>query len=205
MLKSLSSLWLSSTTITGFKYGFTYLKDSVLGHPTKELLEGDWVNSSYGFPPVVLETPQVLVRQEVKLPPEAKATINELHAFAYRSATGLFTIGTTSITMSQETAPDFGKTLEQIIKGFESQGTKNIITKQEEFTTISGVKGQKIFGSGKFAVPESKELIKGKYTVLLFGGKGFQQYLIITWLDNDTYAQEIVDRILTSVEVKTEV
>ena len=45
----------------------------------------------------------------------------------------------------------------------------------------------------------------GEYTVLLFGGKGFQQYVILTWLKDDTYAQEIVDRILASVEVKTEV
>ena len=204
-IASLAALLLIGTTIAGFKFGFTYLKDTVLGHPTKELLESDWISSSYGYPPIVLETPKVLVRQEVKLPPEAKATITDIQAFGYRSAVGLFTIGTTSVTMNPEAEPDFGKTLEQIIKGFESQGAKNIITKQEEFTTISGVKGQKIFGSGKFAVPESEELIKGKYTVLLFGGKGFQQYIIITWLDDDTYAQEIVDRILTTVEVKTEV
>ncbi len=62
-----------------------------------------------------------------------------------------------------------------------------------------------MYGSGKFAVPESKELMKGRYTVLLFGGKGFQQYIILTWVDGDPYAQDIVDRILTTVEVKTEI
>ena len=53
-------------------------------------------------------------------------------------------------------------------------------------------------------MPGSEELIDGEYAVILFGGKGFQQYVILTWLEEDTYAQEIVDRILTSVEVKTE-
>jgi hypothetical protein len=101
--------------------------------------------------------------------------------------------------------PDVEQTVEQVLKGFEAQGAKNIITKQEEFTTISGVKGIKIFGSGSFPAPKSKDLVKGKYTMLLFGGKGFQQYLIVTWLDDDPYAQEIVDRILTTLEVKTEV
>jgi hypothetical protein len=204
-IASLAAILLIGTTIAGFKLGFGYLKDTVLGHPTKELLEGDWISSSYGYPPIVLETPKVLVRQEVKLPPEAKATISDIQAFGYRSAIGLFTIGTTSITLNQEVEPDFGQTIEQIIKQFEAQGAKNIITKQEEFTSLSGVKGLKVYGSGKFKVPESEELVKGKYTVLLFGGKGFQQYVILTWLDDDVYAQEIVDRILTNLEVKTEV
>lgn len=204
-LVSLAALLIIGGTITGFKYGFTYLKDSVIGNPTLELLEGDWVSSRYGFPPIIVETPKVLVRQEIKLPPEAKANISEMQAFAYRSTAGLFTATTTSVTLSQEAEPDFTQTIEQIIKNFEGQGAKNIITKQEDFVTISGVKGLKVYGSGKFAVPEYKELIKGKYAVLLFGGKGFQQYIILTWLDDDPYAQDIVDRILTTVEVKTEI
>ena len=192
-------------TIAGVKFGFGYLKDTVLGHPTKELLEGEWVQSSYGFPPIQLETPQVLVRQKIKLPAEAKAAIADIQAFEYRSPIALFNIGTTSITLAQQDVePEFDKTIEQILSNFESQGAKNIITKQEEFSTISGVKGVKVFGSGKFPMPGSEELIDGEYAVILFGGKGFQQYVILTWLEEDTYAQEIVDRILTSVEVKTE-
>ncbi|MDP2525994.1 hypothetical protein [Maribacter dokdonensis] len=192
-------------TIAGVKFGFGYLKDTVLGHPTKELLEGEWVQSSYGFPPIQLETPQVLVRQKIKLPAEAKAAIADIQAFEYRSPIALFNIGTTSITLAQQDVePEFDKTIEQILSNFESQGAKNIITKQEEFSTISGVKGVKVFGNGKFPMPGSEELIDGEYAVLLFGGKGFQQYVILTWLEEDTYAQEIVDRILTSVEVKTE-
>src|SRR5690606_18811585 len=35
--------------------GFSYLKDNLIGHPVKELLEGDWVRSEYGNPPVIIE------------------------------------------------------------------------------------------------------------------------------------------------------
>lgn len=204
-LASLGALIIIGITLAGFKFGFTYLKDSLIGHPTMELLEGNWVSSSYGYPPIILETPKVLLRQEVKLPPAIKANVQDMQAFAYNSTVGLFSVATTSITLNPEVEPDFSQTVEQIIKNFEEQGAKNIITKQEEFNTISGVKGLKVYGSGKFVMPESKELIRGKYTVLLFGGKGFQQYIILTWLDDDPYAQEIVDRILTTVEVKTEI
>lgn len=204
-IASLVAIILIGTTIAGVKLGFGYLKDSVFGHPTKELLEGEWVRSTYGFPPIQVETPQVMARQEVKLPSEAKAAIADIQAFGYTSPIGLFTVGATSITLNQQDAePDFEKTIEQILSNFEGLGAKNIITKQEEFYTVSGVKGLKVFGRGEFLIPESKELIDGEYTVLLFGGKGFQQYVILTWLEDDTYAQEIVDRILASVEVKTE-
>ncbi|WP_299799025.1 hypothetical protein [uncultured Maribacter sp.] len=199
------ALILIGITIAGVKFGFGYLKDTVLGHPTKELLEGEWVRSSYGFPPIQIETPQVLVRQKIKLPAEAKAVIEDIQAFQYSSPIGLFNVATTSVTLAQkDVEPEFDKTIEQILSNFESQGAKNIITKQEEFSTISGVKGVKVFGSGKFLAPGTEELMEGEYTVLLFGGKGFQQYVILTWLKDDMYAQEIVDRILVSVEVKTE-
>ncbi|CAM3443957.1 BatD family protein [Zobellia roscoffensis] len=185
-------------------YGFTYVKDTILGHPTKELLEGEWVSSSYGYPPISLETPQVLTRQETKLTPEMKGSIKELQMFSYNSNQGFFMVGTTSTTLAQEVEPEFNKSIEAFIKNLEKGGAKNIITKQEEFVTVTGVKGIKVFGSGKFPVPGSDELIDGEYSILLFGGKGFQQQIIINWLEEDEYAQEIVDRILGSVEVKTE-
>jgi flagellar basal body-associated protein FliL len=178
--------------------------DTITGHPTKILLEGEWVSSSYGYPPIIIETPEVLVRQQVKLPAEAQANIKELQAFMYRSEKGLLTIGTTSTTLNKPEEPDFNLSVEQILKNFEDQGAKNIITKQEEFSTTTGIKGIKVFGRGNFAVPGSKELVAGEYTIILFGGKGFQQQLILSWLDKDTYAEEIVNRIIASLEVKTE-
>ncbi|WP_394748282.1 hypothetical protein [Spongiimicrobium salis] len=185
-------------------YGFAYVKDTIIGHPTKELLEGEWVASTYGAPPISIETPKVLLRQEVELPPEASEIIDEMQLFMYRSAIGLFTVGTSSITLKNQEEPDYEQAVDQWLKSFEQQGAKNIITKQEEFTTLSGVVGIKMFGTGKFAVAESKELVNGEYAILIFGGKGFQQQVILTWLDDDSYAEEIIDRILDSVDVKTE-
>ncbi|WP_416242049.1 hypothetical protein [Arenibacter sp. GZD-96] len=189
----------------GAYYGFAYVKDTVLGHPTKELLEGEWISSTYGFPPITLETPQVLLRQQVKLSPEDMANFKEIQAFMYRSSAGLFTVAATSATYTQPVEAEVDKAIEQVLKGFEAQGAKNIITKQEAFSTLSGVKGLKIYGSGQFATPTSKALEKGQYTILFFGGNGFQQQVILTWLDGDSYAEEMVERILRSVDVKLNV
>ncbi len=186
-------------------YGFGYVKDTILGHPSKELLEGEWVQSDYGFPPIEISTPQVLLRQEVQLPPELKDSVQALQAFGYRNSKGLFTVLTTSTTFAAANDPNFAKPIEQLLLSFEQQGAKNIITKQEEFITQAGVQGLKTYGSGKFKVPEKSDLIKGKYAILSFGGKGFMQQIVITWLDDDTYAEQIVERILASVSVKTQV
>src|SRR5690606_1455732 len=58
------AVFLIFATMTGFviKYGFDYVKDTIVGNDSKELLEGDWVNSAYGFPPVYISTPEVLER-----------------------------------------------------------------------------------------------------------------------------------------------
>ncbi len=197
-------LLISAIGVTAY-YGFEYTKDTVFQHPTKKLLESEWVSSSYGYPPINLETPEVLVRQKAKIPPEMKADIKEVQAFLYQSDFGLFRIGATSTSLTKLEEPDHEGSVDLFIKNLERKGAKNIITKQEEFTTVSGVKGVKIYGSGKFSVPDSDELVRGKYTILLFGGKGFQQQITLTWLDGDTYAEEIVSKILATVEVKTEV
>ena len=186
-------------------YGFTYVKDSVFGHPTKSLLEGEWVSSSYGYPPINIETPAVLIRKKAKLPPELSSKVKELHTFMYHNEKGLFNIGTSSTIMKEQTEPDFGQAIDLMLQNFEKSGAKNIITKQEEFTTLTGVTGIKVYGNGKFAIPDSDELVKGQYAILLFGGNGFQQQIVLSWMDGDNYAEEIVERILKSVDVKTQV
>ncbi|MGB5553684.1 MAG: hypothetical protein WBM83_03420 [Flavobacteriaceae bacterium] len=190
---------------TAAYFGPRNLWDTITQQPTKKLLEGEWVASSYGYPPILLETPQVLVRQKIKLPPEEQSEVKELQVFAYQSPNNSVAISTTALTMNKPEEPDFEKSIEKVLKGFEKKGVKNIITKQEEFTTVSGVKGIKVYGSGKFPMPDSNNTAQGEYAILLFGGKGFQQQIMVTWLTDDPYAQAIVERILRTLEVKTEV
>ncbi len=198
-------LLLVSTISLMSYYGPKYVWDTVTGHHTKKLLEGEWIKSSYGIPPVLVETPEVLVRQDGKLAPENMGEVRELHNFIYRSEEGLFLVGTTSKTLLEPKEPDFAQSLEQVLQEFESLGARNIITKEEVFTTVSGVKGVKIYGSGNFTEPGSGDKIRGKYAIFMFGGKGFQQQLMLSWEDGDTYAEEIVERILSTFDVKTEV
>ncbi len=186
-------------------FGFKKVRDTVFGYPTKDLLENEWISSSYGFPPVELETPDVLVRQEIDLPKETQELIKELQAFSYGSYVGIFSVSASSVTYKEQNEPNFDGAVGGILSNFEQLGLKNIITKQEEFVTKSGVKGLKTFGTGTFEDSGANEGKKAKYNILSFGGKGFMQQVVITWEDGDEYAEQIVERILSSLDVKTQV
>ncbi|WP_394974544.1 hypothetical protein [uncultured Croceitalea sp.] len=191
-------------TTTILLYGYKTVKDTVFGYPTKELLENEWIASSYGFPPIDIATPEVLVRQEVDLPPEAVEVVKEMQLFSYGSYLGLFSITTASTTYKEQNEPNFEAAIGTSLASLEANGIKNIIPKQEEFITASQIKGLKTYGSGQYQDPISKDKKNIKYTMLNFGGKGFMQQIIITWEEGDEYAEKIVERILTSVDVKTQ-
>lgn len=185
-------------------FGTKKVRDTVFGYPTKDLLEGEWVASSYGFPPVQLETPEVLVRQEPNLPKETEELIKELQAFSYGSYEGIFSVSASSITFkNQEEDPKFDAVINSTLANFEQLGLKNIITKQEEFSTQSGVTGMKTFGTGTLERPDGDSK-RAKYNILTFGGKGFVQQVVITWEEEDEYAEQIVNRILSTLDVKTQ-
>lgn len=151
-----------------------------------------------------METPDVLVRKEIELPKETEELIKELQTFSYGSYVGIFSVSTSSITFKEQNEdPNFEAIIVSTLNKFEQLGLKNIITKQEEFVTQSGVKGLKTYGSGSFGEPDGDSK-KAKYNILSFGGKGFIQQIVITWEDGDEYAEEIVERILTSLDVKTQ-
>jgi hypothetical protein len=198
-------LMVAGGSISVAYFGFGFVKDSILGHPSKTLLEGEWVRSTYGFPPIQLETPEVLYRQKGDLSSAAGAGIKDMQEFRYTNPDHWFMVSTTSLTLNKEEDPDYETAVENVLKVLEKQGGRNILTKQEEFTTLTGVTGIKVYGSGTFIEPDSQQRSKGHYAIFLFGGKGFQQRVVLSWLDDDPYAAEMVDRIVKSIDVKTQV
>jgi len=191
-------------TYVGFslKYGFTYVKDTIVGHDSKELLESHWVNSEYGFPPVSISTPQVLKRMEVPLPEELQGKI-KMSIFGYEQEKN-FTVAltTTNLTQTQDSL-DINQAIEGNLKGIEDKGAKNIFTQNEEFTTPNGAEGIKTYGTLSFPIEEgSDQFIAGKYVLLSFvSDNKIIQQLVLTWKQGDEYADQIVERILNSIEL----
>lgn len=209
------SLFLIVATYVGFgmKYGFNYVKDTLIGHQSKELLEGEWVKSAYGFPPIYIETPEVLKREDFEVPEEYKDKVNTA-VFRYLAEdSGIdIQVSTTSFANTdvqgqpktiteEEKVQDLQKTSEAYLTQLEKQGAKDITIKQEKFTTPNGAEGIKIYGTMNLAIDEGHQE-PAKYNLYLFRADNVRQQIILNWRSDDDYAKAIIDRIVGSIELK---
>jgi len=205
LITVLISVFLLFATLVGFslKYGFAYVKDTIIGHGSIELLEGEWVTSEYGVPPVTISTPKVLKRMEAPLPEELKQQV-EITMFGYGSLIDNFNVvvATSKYKNLGEGKIDLEKAIEGSFKTWETQGVQNMVVKHEKFVTPNGAEGLKVFGTADFPslIPNKKD--KGSYVMLAFTSENVMQQLVFAWRENDPYADKIVERILNSVELK---
>ena len=196
--------------LTGFVIhsGFTNVKDTVLRNPGKILLKKThWVRSEYGAPGVTISTPVVLERQKVELAEEMKGKA-QVVSFAYAEVDTPVDIIVNSSKFAAQAGEDGKakdvpidvlKVAEGVLDRFEKQGAKNIISRNEQFITPNGQEGVKTFGTGEFLVGEN--LVKSEYIILGFSTPNILQQVILTWTANDIYADQIVERILNSIEL----
>ena len=188
----------------GLKYGFKYVTDTIIGNEAKELLEGDWVQSDYGVPPIMISTPVVLERVEM----QAIDTIQQIKrtAFAYGDVNSSFNIGvgTTRYNLPEGEEIDLNAAVEETIKSFENNGARNIIVKREQFITPNAAEGLKVFGTGEFPTDAEGQYRSGEYVILIFvsDDKSVMQKVALVWNNEDEYTNKIMDRVLNSVELK---
>jgi hypothetical protein len=184
--------------------GFDYLKDNLIGHPTKELAEGEWVYSEYGNPGVKIETPKVLkrIKSETLLPKSAMANFKEMQVFMYGSMLDDFYIGVSTTTFKQEMKIDLQQTAENSIKIFETKGAQNVIVKTEDFDTQDGISGKKAYGTMTILDKIKGESTKVYYEILVFAQNNGVQQITILHKEGDEYGQKIMERVLNSVELQ---
>ncbi|MHA7055584.1 DUF4381 domain-containing protein [Aquimarina sp. M1] len=201
---SLAGITLIVITLTVFIVvkGYDVVKDSLLGHPTKELAETEWIRSMYGSPPVTVSTPKVLIRNNFQLTEEQKQTLKGNETFVYGSLMGNFYITVSTIQYNQKTEVDLSKIVEGVVGNFESEGAKNITVKDEEYETLGGAKGVKVFGSLEVTNPVSKKEQKSDYLMLNFAENGGFQQIMVVYNQEDRYAKDVAQRIINSVELK---
>ena len=205
---------LIALSVVVIKYGFAEVKDNIIGHPTKELLEGDWIKSEYGSPAIVVETPKVLKRLPIQ-----NTNAQEEH-FGYGSLIDNFYVKVSIVkipetirvaTQEEIDNPDEENTtpkinLEQVneltLQSIEKMGAKDLLVKQEAYETLNGFEGMKAFGSFNIESKPGKPLVKSNYEIVTFSQDGAIQQVIVVSKAGDTYAKDIIKRILDSVELK---
>jgi hypothetical protein len=201
---SVAFLLVATTTFFIVLKGFDYVKDNILGNPTKELLEGEWVKSDYGNPGVIIETPKVLRRVDLTktLPKDGMALIKEMQSFAYGNVSDHFYLMVSTLKYKKETEIDLAKSMDGALQSLEAQGAQNMIVKQEDFETKEGIKGLKAYGTFQKIDGDKQSSVKIYYEALLFSQEGGLQQILLFHEEGDTYANNISERVLSSVELK---
>lgn len=175
--------------------GFDYFRDTYFGNASKDLLEGEWIRSEYGSPTVTVTTPQVLTR-----------VLND--SVSNNAGKETFRAGslTSNLYVDLNTRPvgqgfKLESALEEVYSYLEKNGARNIITKQENITTLNGAEGLRIFG--KMGLEwKNDRLLQKEYSILNFAEGGGYQQIVVIWNEGDTYAAEIANRIMDSVELR---
>ncbi len=187
------------TALISFK-GVDYFKDLVFGSTSKELLQGEWISSDYGEPAVSIATPKVLKRGELKMNDSVQQMMAGGETFKSGSLTGDLYVVLNTVKLRQNAKFDLQNSVDGVYNYLENKGAKNIVSKHEDFTTIHGIDGIKVYGSMDIKDPESGKTEKKEYAILNFAQNGGFQQIIVIYDNDDKYLDEIQSRIINSVE-----
>ncbi|MEL0271708.1 MAG: BatD family protein [Flavobacteriaceae bacterium] len=175
---------LGSLGVYGYLTGYQNLWDSITLNPFKKSYEQIWVSSSYGFPPVSIESPEALLRNE--------------EGFSWNLNEDL-TVSIRIEKSQSESEVDFVALSEAQLLRFEEEGFSTILPKSEIYNTKEEVTGYHSFGTALDAAKNERS-----FDHLIFGGKGFSQEVVITYPTGDRWAEQIAARIMESIKVTTE-
>src|SRR5690554_4438187 len=183
--------------------GFDNLKDKVFGNELRELTENKWIKSEYGFPAVIIETPEVLVRVEAQGANAENSMISGKDYFIYGEMKSPLHIMVSTTRFSQKQDIALENALEAVLQDLEQRGAKNLIVKRDDFETDKGIKGVRAYGEFNVQVSDSKVLKeKSTYELLLFAQQNGLQEVLLVYQDDGKYAEEIKERIIASIELE---
>ncbi|RRA93846.1 BatD family protein [Paenimyroides viscosum] len=166
----------------------------------KSLYEREWVTSDYGFPAVILSTPEALTRVQMPQSDKEKQQ-SQTSVFAYSNLKTqlIIAIGTT-VTQTNDSI-----SLDQMLKykldlTAKQYGAKDVTYNAEEFTQ-DGVRG--IRGTGTLVAQNfiSGEAIKMQYDMYVFVQQNGIQEVSVLFKEGDEYGAKIDQRIIESIQL----
>ena len=201
-ISSLSMLVLAALGAIAF-YGFTPVKDTLFRYPTKLLLDGVWVQSQYGTPPVQIQTPEVLLRN----PASTAQTI------IYNSGDPLEGVYTQLFfekrspkeedkkeKSQEEQEAEARAILDASIERYEALGATNLLVQNENFTSADGTEALKMAGSLDLT-QKGQEPLRCRFVSVIFPFETSTVELTLIYSKEDRYGADIEERILNSLEI----
>ena len=207
-LASVGILIILSMAVSIGVYGFYPVRDTLMGYPTIQLKNKEWITSQYGTPPVKIATPEVLKRTQSEKGEALRFSSGDYNAPFYIDL--VFTQrpqqkeGEKSPSKEDREVQQKEKIQElinEIINDFQSRGAVNILIKEEEITTLSGLPALKIFGTLDYPKKGKNKRVRCNYTTHLFDFEQGGINLTLVYEKEDRYGEEIEKRVMDSFEL----
>ncbi len=183
-------------------FGYTYIKEKFIGNTTSEMIDKQWYTSTYGYPSVGIETPEILQAQSIEIPENLKSIIEDATTYNYGSLISNFYIEVTTTSFVNELVDfDYEAGIQAALQQMSQKTGINFTDLQEEIRINNGIEGRVITASYEFNNPVTKQLTNNKLAMLFFADTKNIRQVIITQLDSDENAKQVSERILKSVSL----
>ena len=207
-LASVVILMILSLVIAIGMYGYYPVRDTLVGYPTIQLKNREWVTSQYGTPPVKISTPEVLRRVKTEKGGTLRFSSGNYDAPFYIDL--VFTKKTpkqqavqapTKEDQQDQQKEKVQKLINAIINDFQSRGAVNILIKEEKITTLSGIPALKIFGTLDYPKKGKSKRVRCNYTTHVFDFEQGGINLTLLYEKEDRYGELIEKRVMDSFEL----
>lgn len=166
----------------------------------KRLYNGEWVTSDYGFPTVIISTPEALLRADLPQSDSEKMQ-SQSSIFSYTNLKTQLAISVSTTARQAKDSVDLQQLLDSKLERTASvYGAQNIVSNAEQFQQ-QGVNG--IRGSGSLSAQNfiSGKTVNLRYDMYLFAQKNGIQEIAVMYKEGDTYGEKINQRIMESIQL----
>jgi len=188
---------------TGIVYAIQTLRSGTewtMFESNKRLYNREWVTSDYGFPAIIISTPEALLRIE-QPQSDAERQQSKTSVFAYTNLKTQLAISVATTAEKTNDSVDLEQLLNYKLESTAAQfGAQDVVSNAEQFQQ-EGVKG--IRGTGSFTAQNfvSGETVKLRYDMYLFAQKNGIQEVAVLFKEDDEYGEKINQRIIESIQL----
>lgn len=191
-------LWITSLAgfllLIGLGYGIYQYTTTSVG---TEFDDSEWISSAYGYPPLLIKTPDILVRTDAyafKVP-----GTKEVATFSSGEIADPLYVMVESLTKNPENPPPLENILDQSIDQLEKMGAENLLVKTDGFQIEDKAQGVKAHGTFNI---NSKSNAKRAYELYLVDQPSALYKVLVIYPDGDSEKEKIKVKIIESIEFK---
>lgn len=200
VLISVAAIILILSVIGYFSYKF--VKENVIGNTSSEMMHKQWYTSSYGYPEITLETPEILKANSVQLPENGMSSVGDFSSYNYGSLISNFYVEVSTIYfLSELESFDIDKGVQGTLKQLESvTGIQFSNIKQNEIEE-KGITGRIVYANYNTTNQLTQKPEEYQLTMLFFADTKALQQVMVSCLKNDESAKKVSERIINSVSI----